>query len=115
MVNQSIIESAKRYINIIPDNLGLKHAYLFGSYAKGLEKPESDIDIAVVLNNFEDFFEVQMQLMRLRRNIDLRIEAHPILEQDFNHNNPFASEIINSGFELKKSIVYVPSVVSTDD
>jgi predicted nucleotidyltransferase len=104
MVDQSIIENAIRYINLIPENLGFKHAYLFGSYAKGLEKPDSDIDIAIVLNNIEDFFEVQMQLMRLRRNIDLRIEAHPILEKNFNHNNPFASEIINSGLELKKSI-----------
>jgi hypothetical protein len=42
-----------------------------------------------------------MQLMRLRRDIDLRIEPHPILEGDFNVQNPFAFEIEKTGVELK--------------
>ena len=49
----------------------------------------------------DDFFVVQMQLMRLRRDIDLRIEPHPILEVDFNIQNPFAYEIEKTGIELK--------------
>ena len=36
----------------------------------------------------DDFFSIQMQLMRLRRTIDLRIEPHPIWEGDFNIQNP---------------------------
>jgi hypothetical protein len=32
-------------------------------------------------------------LMRLRRNFDLRIEPHPITEEDFKSGNPFAEEI----------------------
>lgn len=47
------------------------------------------------------FFAIQMQLMRLRRDIDLRIEPHPILEGDFNVQNPFAFEIEKTGVELK--------------
>jgi hypothetical protein len=41
-----------------------------------------------------------MQLMRLRRNIDLRIEPHPIGEADFNSTNPFAWEVKNTGIEI---------------
>ena len=76
-------------------------AYLFGSYAKGNEHIDSDIDIAIVIGKMDDFFSVQMQLMRLRRTIDLRIEPHPILEEDFNAQNPFAYEIQKTGIELK--------------
>lgn len=101
MVNQSIIETAKLYIRHIPDNLEFKKAYLFGSYAKGNEHSDSDSDIAVVIGKMDDFFDVQMQLMRLRRKIDLRIEPHPILEGDFNIQNPLAYEIQNTGIELK--------------
>ena len=101
MVDQSIIDTAKLYIQRIPAELDIKKAYLFGSYAKGSQHPDSDIDIAIVLGKMDDFFAVQMQLMRLRRDIDLRIEPHPIWEGDFNIQNPFAYEIEKTGFELK--------------
>lgn len=100
MVNQRVIETVNQYIMIIPKDLGLKKAYLFGSFAKGSEKEESDIDIALVLENMPDFFYTQKQLMKLRRKIDLRIEPHPIKEQDFNSLNPFAYEIEKTGIEI---------------
>jgi len=100
MVDKSIINTAKRYIQSIPVELELKKAYLFGSFAKGNERPDSDIDIAIVIGKMDDFFAVQMLLMRLRRDIDLRIEPHPIWEGDFNAENPFAYEIEMTGLEL---------------
>ncbi|MDP2844206.1 MAG: nucleotidyltransferase domain-containing protein [Acetobacterium sp.] len=100
MVNQSVIDTAKRYIQSIPKSMELKKAYLFGSYAKGNEHADSDIDIAIVIGKMDDFFSIQMQLMRLRRPIDLRIEPHPIWEGDFNIQNPFAYEIKKTGIEL---------------
>ncbi len=100
MVNQRIVNTIKQYIMIIPKDFGVKKAYLFGSFAQGKEKEESDIDIALVLENMPDFFSAQKQLMKLRRNIDLRIEPHPIKEQDFNSLNPFAYEIERTGIEI---------------
>jgi uncharacterized protein len=85
---------------IIPKDLGVKKAYLFGSYARGKEREGSDIDIALVLENMPDFFSTQRQLMKLRRKIDLRIEPHPIKERDFNSLNPFAYEIEKTGIEI---------------
>jgi len=104
MVNPAIIETARKYVSQIPDNLGLKRVYLFGSHARGLEREESDIDIALVLDNIPNFFSVQLQLMRLRRKIDLRIEPHPICEKDFNSMNPFACEIQKYGIEITLNI-----------
>lgn len=100
MVNHSVIETVKQYIRIIPKDFGVKKAYLFGSFASGKEREESDIDIALVLEHMPDFFFAQKQLMKLRRKIDLRIEPHPIKEQDFNALNPFASEIERTGIEI---------------
>lgn len=100
MVNSTIIETSKKYISQIPDELGLKKAYLFGSYSQERASEESDIDIALVLDNMSNFFTTQMLLMRLRRNIDLRIEPHPINSSDFNDLNPFAIEIIKTGIEI---------------
>ncbi len=100
MANQSVIETARQYVKTIPNDLGVKKAYLFGSYAKGNEREDSDIDIAIIIENMPDFFLTQKLLMKLRRRIDLRIEPHPIKEQDFNSSNPFAFEIRNTGIEI---------------
>lgn len=101
MVNSRIIDTVKKYLSIIPKDLGLKKAYLFGSYAKGNAREESDIDVAIILDNMPDFFATQEELMRLRRTIDLRIEPHPISNKDFNLLNSFASEISQTGIEIE--------------
>jgi uncharacterized protein len=104
MVNPAIIETARKYVSQIPGDLGLKRVYLFGSHAQGLEREESNIDIALVLDNMPDFFATQMKLMRLRRKIDLRIEPHPICKKNFNSGNPFACEIKKYGIEITLNI-----------
>ncbi|MDX9909516.1 MAG: nucleotidyltransferase domain-containing protein [Mariniphaga sp.] len=101
MVNPRIIETIKNYLMLIPNDFGVKKVYLFGSFAKGDEREESDIDVAIILNNMTDFFSTQRELMRLRRKVDLRIEPHPINEKDFNILNPFAFEIQQTGIEIK--------------
>ncbi|MBL1214808.1 MAG: nucleotidyltransferase domain-containing protein [Ignavibacteriae bacterium] len=100
MVNKSIIDTAVRYLKMLPSEMQIKRAFIFGSHAKGYDKEDSDIDIAIVLGNMTDFFSTQMQLMRIRRKVDLRIEPHPIDESDFTNMNPFAFEIQKSGVEL---------------
>jgi predicted nucleotidyltransferase len=35
----------------------LRAVYLFGSYARGQEDPESDVDVAIVLKDFTDYWQ----------------------------------------------------------
>jgi len=100
MVNQRIIETVKQYIMLIPKDLRVKKVYLFGSFARGKERDDSDIDIALVMESMPDFFYVQKQLMKLRRKVDLRIEPHPFKEEDFNALNPLAYEIERTGIVI---------------
>lgn len=100
MVTESAVNIAKKYLSNLPAELDVRRAYIFGSYAKGTQREESDIDIAVVFGNMEDFFKTQMELFRRRRKIDLRIEPHPFDEDDFSENNPVAVEIMNTGIEI---------------
>jgi predicted nucleotidyltransferase len=58
MVNKSIIDTAKLFVQRFPADLELKKVYLFGSYAKGCEHPDSDIDIAIAKGKMDDFFAV---------------------------------------------------------
>lgn len=91
---------ASKYIELLKDKYTIKSAILFGSYAKGTQHPESDIDIAIVLTHTDDIIDTQIEFMKLRRKIDLRIEPHPFNHEDFNVNNPVVDEILKYGINL---------------
>ena len=100
MVKKSILKIAESYISKVSDNLLIREAYIFGSYSKGIETESSDIDIAIIFDNIENIFELQMQLMKLRREVDIRIEPHPFTKFEFNSGNPLANEILKTGIEI---------------
>ena len=85
--------------SVVARNSNLKKVYLFGSYAKKTDTDDSDIDLALIINNLSDEkrFDLQVQLMLLASDFDLRIEPHPISNSDFNLNNPFVAEILKTG------------------
>ena len=77
MVKRKAPETAIKYISFLRKK-GPKptKAYLFGSYAKGMADIDSDIDLAIIFEDFPDTFDMQVQLMKLRRKFDTRIEPH---------------------------------------
>lgn len=91
---------AKEFVDTVKSKYDLQRAILFGSYAKGTNHEDSDIDIALVINNLEDSFGTQVKLMKLRRTIDLRIEPHPFSTLEFNNSNPVVIEILKNGLEI---------------
>jgi len=91
---------ARKYINVVKDFYPIQKALLFGSFAKGNFNEHSDIDIAIIFKRIDDVIQRQIELMKLRREIDLRIEPHPFNAKDFNKLNPVANEIIKYGMEI---------------
>jgi predicted nucleotidyltransferase len=94
----------KAFINSAAMEYPLKKVFLFGSYAKKSNiTSSSDIDIALIIDNLndDDKFDAQIKLFLIAAKFDSRIEPHPLSNQDFNINNPFASEIQKTGIEIK--------------
>ena len=94
---------AKKYAELLSSVLNLRHVFLFGSHAKGTADEDSDIDIAVVSDDFTgDKVDDIFKLMKLRREIDIRIEPHAFLSDDFSTENPdsFVSEILKTGIKI---------------
>ncbi len=94
----------RRYILTVADQTpGFVTAYLFGSFAKNNQRSNSDIDIALVIDNLKDSdkFDVQVQLMLLASKFDSRIEPHPLSKQDLVSDNPFVHEIRKTGIEIR--------------
>lgn len=91
---------AQKYIKFISSRYNIENAILFGSFAKGTNHDDSDIDIAIILSGVSDIIDTQIELMKLRRKIDLRIEPHPFELKDFNRTNPVVNEILKCGINL---------------
>jgi predicted nucleotidyltransferase len=104
MDKRDAINIANQYAEAINQKYSFTRVILFGSYAKGTPHEESDIDIAIVFKDYNNLIEMQLELMRLRRKIDSRIEPHPFRESDFVISNPIVNEIIKYGQEIKNNV-----------
>ncbi|MBN2682546.1 MAG: nucleotidyltransferase domain-containing protein [Bacteroidales bacterium] len=100
MDKDEAIKIARKYVESISKKYEIEKAILFGSFAKGTNHPDSDIDIAIVFKNEEDIFDLQIKLMQLRTDDDLQIEPHPFKNSDFHISNPIVAEIKKNGIEI---------------
>lgn len=100
MDKSEALKVAKSYYEAVRQKFDFVKMYLFGSYSKDKPRKDSDIDIAIVFKDYDDLLAMQLELMRLRRKIDSRIEPHPYREKEFNVYNPLANEILKYGIEL---------------
>ena len=81
MAQAEIREIARRYKATLERTIHPIKLILFGSHARGDPGPDSDIDIAVVVDRFEgDYLEFQASLWRAGREVDDRIEPVLIIE-----------------------------------
>ena len=99
-VDIDVLKSVEKYIKEISKHYNIKGVYLFGSYAKGTNNEDSDIDVAIIINSDNNVFDLMVELMMLTQNIYLRIEPHPIKVKDFEEGNPFVQEIIDTGIKV---------------
>ncbi|MCF6335900.1 MAG: nucleotidyltransferase domain-containing protein [Spirochaetales bacterium] len=88
----------QRYIAILKENnINVQYAYLFGSSVYDNNNPDSDIDLAIIIDKFDDSLSIQLKMMKLRRKIDTRLEPHPYTNKEWTEENPFIKEIILTG------------------
>jgi predicted nucleotidyltransferase len=94
-----IYKEVLQYLSLLKnENIHILQAHLFGSYAKGTADEWSDIDLALVTENFiGDSFDFRFMLTKLARNINPDIEPHPYLISEFNEGDPIAGEILKNG------------------
>jgi len=87
---------ARQYAAIIVQELNPDKIILYGSHAKGSATDESDIDVAVIFDNFTgDWFNVYTRLSKLRRSISSYIE--PVLLNSADDKSGFVGEVVKTG------------------
>jgi hypothetical protein len=94
ITEDSVIKIVKMYIEELEKNgIKISEAVIFGSRAKGVVHHDSDIDIALMGDRFED----RRRIVPLRRRIDSRIEPIPFRPEDFNDGGMLVEEIKSTG------------------
>ena len=89
-------EKVKKYADIVRKNFAVRNIVMFGSYVTGVPRADSDIDVAVVVDNITgDFLTFSQCLYKLRRDVDERIE--PLLLEKSSDKSGFLASIMRTG------------------
>jgi len=99
MDNKEIIDKLKKYKKLLAKHMVFDQLILYGSYAKGNAHKDSDVDVAVVVEELSgDYFSTRPLLWKIRREIDDRIE--PVLIEKNHDESGFLSEILKTGIRI---------------
>jgi predicted nucleotidyltransferase len=101
MDQANAIALSKAYLSRLKSDLAFSEAWLFGSFAKGSQHENSDIDIAIVLDgNSPVSFETEVKLMVNRKGEETMIEPHVFSKQDFDRSQPLVDQIMKFGMPI---------------
>jgi len=95
MGKRDAIAAVRQYKNLVLDHFGSATIYLYGSYSKGKARPDSDIDVAVVVPEVkDDFLKASAMLWSLTWDVNTLIE--PVLI-DQSHPSPLYEDVLRTG------------------
>ena len=84
MDKNDALSLARQYALLIKTTFDYKQIFLFGSYTKETYHDESDIDIAVILKEFENSTDIQLELMILFHLIMLQKLSVELQQEQMN-------------------------------
>ncbi len=103
VTNDAVIQTVRQFAKEVKkQGVKLRKVFLFGSYARGEQRADSDIDVAVVADDF-----IGVGFEDIKRFIDVTIqkpyilfEYHTFNTADFEEGNPFVAEIKKTGIQV---------------
>ncbi|KKQ92629.1 MAG: polymerase, beta-like protein region protein [Candidatus Woesebacteria bacterium GW2011_GWA2_40_7] len=99
-MTNTAINIAKDFVRMVSENgIPVDSAYVFGSYAKGHAKTDSDIDVCIISRKFgKDYIKEMVDLRKIALKIDSKIEPIAFGVNDLNDKySSLATEIRQSG------------------
>jgi predicted nucleotidyltransferase len=101
MAQNELTDTLENYIQKVIPFISPQEIILYGSQARGTAHADSDIDIAVVVDRFDDsngnFLEVWTELFALRGEGDIDLQIEPILLVADNDRSGFLAHVRHTG------------------
>ena len=105
MVKKKIRNTLKKFKRLLEsDGLSVDKLLLYGSYARGTARKDSDIDVCVISKSFgKNRLNEKFYLLHKAPKIDPRIEPVAFSTKDYRQNfvSPLLHQIRNEGIEIK--------------
>jgi hypothetical protein len=99
--SEDLLNEIKIFAGELKKNLSVKEVYLYGSFAKGEIHEGSDMDLLIIGDFSERFFD---RIGRILDLTDLPVEPIVYTVEEFeelkNSQNPFIMEILKTGIRL---------------
>ena len=98
-INKIVVE----YVRDVKKHFNVNKAILYGSYSKGTNTEDSDVDVAIFSDSFKykNRIEINTFLFSLARKYkDVCIEPIAFDSNDLEDDNPFVKEILKTGREI---------------
>ncbi len=104
MAHKKTINIITKYIQFLIENgITINKALLYGSYSKGTENIESDIDIMLISEQFDNYNDRQIgKLWRITKTFNYRIEPYIVGLKKFNNDDvsPIIQIVKKDGIEI---------------
>ena len=100
---ESVIKLAENFAREVKqEGINLKKVILFGSHAKNTFRKDSDIDIALVADEFAGFVfnDLNLFIKTIIKKNYLRIQVQTFSTNYFKKGDPFIDEIKRTGVEI---------------
>ncbi len=96
------IKLSEEYLKRVSENkVHFSEVWLFGSYAQNASRKDSDIDLAIILDDDEEkSFETEVKLMIIREGEETAIEPHLFTKAEFAAATPIVRQIIKTGEKI---------------
>ncbi|HEY5583872.1 MAG TPA: nucleotidyltransferase domain-containing protein [Ruminiclostridium sp.] len=101
-IPQEVLRVTTDYINKLKKQIPIEKVILFGSYAKGTNTLDSDVDIAVFSSAFENMSRVDGLTFLLMQALEYKIDIQPqpYTMKDYIEHIGLIDEILNTGVEI---------------
>jgi predicted nucleotidyltransferase len=101
-IPQNVSEILSDFVHKISKQIPVKKAILFGSYAKGMNKPDSDVDVAIFSDYFENLSRVEGIAFLLMNAMEYPIDLEPLAftEKEYEERLGIVEEIIRTGIDI---------------
>jgi len=101
---KTIIPIVQQYIDDVKNAMPIDKVFLYGSFANGTQKKDSDVDICFFSKSFESRrnLDILTELFYLKTKYDreILIEPNAFPVSELYNDNPFVKEILRTGLEI---------------
>lgn len=107
-IPSKVIESINHFMSKISSDIPIKKAILFGSYASGTYNKDSDVDLAVFSDHFENMLRVEGTTYLLIQAQEFEVDLEPIAftAEEYDDRLGIVDEILKTGIDVQELIVH---------